>query len=82
MGEVVKFRDDRAITWTVEEALEYAKEKIKEDSRYGKKVLILLLDEEDDIYSIRQIAAGIDKTSKVVSLLELAKADCMKDMGR
>lgn len=82
MGDLLKFQDDRAITWSVEDSFDYAKEKIKEDPHYGKKVLILLLDEEDDKYNIRQITAGIGKTSEVISMLEIAKVDCLKDMGR
>ena len=83
MAEIIKLadKDDRASTWTVEDMLKKALEGIREDPQYSKKAIILFLDEEDQGYNIRTMAAGFTKTSEIVCLLDVEKTEQKKEMG-
>ena len=80
MDKVIKLceKDDRASSWTVKDALEMALKEIEKESELGKQAIILLLDDSEDRYNIRQITAGIGKSSECLALLDVAKEDVMK----
>ena len=82
--KVVKLcdRDDRAHTWSVKDSLEYAIKEIEKEPQFNKKAILLFLDDTENDYNIRQITAGISKTSECVTILDVAKVDSLKDMGR
>lgn len=71
--------DDRATTWKVADMLESAKKAIAEEPKWGKKAMLILLDDEGN-YHTRTMCAGIGKNSEVIALLEIERHRQMREM--
>jgi hypothetical protein len=84
MGDLIELKDktDNPIHWKVKDALEHARNGLDEDPQYGNKCIILMLDNENpDNYNIRAITAGFERTSEIISLLEIEISLLKREMG-
>jgi hypothetical protein len=84
MDDVIRLSDktDNPCHWKVADALDFAKEGLKEDPQYGDKCIILMLDNKDsNDYNIRAITAGFERTSELISLLEIEISLLKREMG-
>ena len=74
-------RDDRATMWGVKDMLEDAMKAISDEPQWGKKAIILFLDDSAEQYHIRTMCAGIGRDSEMITLLDIAHYREQKNMN-